>query len=277
MEENKTINELLVSHGIESVTDFQDVHQRKTQSTSLLRAYTVAASIALSGVFGFAVGYYAQSHPSQQIVEKTKVAKLLPVTEALPNAWENASYIGLYWESTALLNNQGEKEWLRYDISDARLRQNGMRHPYPWESGALICAGLEGKLTGNMKAVYKNMWGEWQNAAHRLDEQAKEIIVYLDPVFSWNNGYTLDGHGQVLRIPAEKAKVGWNNIRDLGDSASAVYFDRHVSNLPSLLKDAQIYLSPEAMPVARGDYVWFFIFDWASRGVRAVAQKNPMP
>lgn len=192
---------------------------------------------------------------------------------------ELVEYNGLLWEARALQDAQGNKIWLRYDQSDARVKKEGMRHPYPWESGALICAGLEDKLSEPQKQLYGDCRWEWQNVAHCLDEQAKEVVFYLDPVFSWNNGYALDSHGKVLRIPAEKVKIGWNKISDLGDRVSVVYYGRAVKNLPRELKNAEVLLSQNVTPVARGvDYGGYLIYvDFrASRGVRtSVAKKSP--
>ena len=157
---------------------------------------------------------------------------------------------GLLWE-LKFLNNLG---WIHYNESDAELKKKGMRHPYLWESGEFLCAGLEGKLKGPIKKVYDDFYGEWQNAGMILD--GKEIVLYLDPVFDYlygYNGYSLKSHGKVLRISAENAKAGWNKIVDLGDAVSKVFYGRTVKELPEKLKvNGELYLlNDQVRPAGR--------------------------
>ena len=87
------------------------------------------------------------------------------------NEETSIEYNGLLWESKCFNN----REWLYYNQSDAQLKKKGMRHPYFWESGELICAGLEGKLKDPIKKVYDDYYSEWQNCGMVL--KGKEIVI----------------------------------------------------------------------------------------------------
>lgn len=186
---------------------------------------------------------------------------------------------GLLWEPKCF----NGREWVYYNQSDARLKKQGLRHPYPWESGELLCAGLENKLKGPIKKIYDDYFGEWENVGMIL--QGKEIVVYLDPIFDYgSNGYFLKSHGKILRIPAENAKVGSNKIIDLGDEVSKAFYGRTIKELPEKIKQfGEIYLlNNNVWPAGRVYYYYvgrYYVYScyyvsWASRGVRPIVGKK---
>ena len=259
------VNKELQTAGLEPLTDMP---LTESPVKSRLKAYTVAASIALGSILGYGVGHYTRHDTNQSSSQQE----------------DPYFFASVHWEPKALEDSK-DKVWLHYgkvrlhyDKSSARLKEKNMRHAYLWEQGELLCAGLEGKLTGQMQEVYDNFRGEWVNGG--ISWKGKEFLYYPDAEFAWkNNSYLCTVQGKARRAVAKNIKEGWNKIGDLGDDVSRLVYGRNLNELPSSLqKYSEIYLQKEGgkiWPVGRGDInygynVYALCDSWASRGV----QKN---
>jgi len=274
--------------GLEPLTD---VLHTESPVKSRLKAYTVAASIALGsilGILGYGVGHYTRhdtnQSSSQQVVRNQITEAKQEQNPVVHQTQKEDPYFfaGVRWEPKALEYSNNDRVWLRYDKSSARLKKKNMRHAYLWEQGELFCAGLEGKLTGQMQEVYDNFWGEWINGG--ISWKGKEFLYYPDADFLWkDNSYVIITQGDAISAVAKKIKKGWNEIGDLGDDVSRLVYGRNVNELPSSLqKYSEIYLQEEGgkiQPVGRGimlgSYdVYTSYYLGASRGVSEV-QRSP--
>lgn len=250
----------------------KDVLHTESPVKSRLKAYTVAASIALGSILGYGVGHYTRHDTNQSSSQQE----------------DPYFFASVHWEPKALEDSK-DKVWLHYgkvrlhyDKSSARLKEKNMRHAYLWEQGELLCAGLEGKLTGQMQEVYDDFWGEWANGG--ISWKGKEFLYYPDADFLWkDNSYVIITQGDAISAVAKKIKKGWNEIGDLGDDVSRLVYGRNVNELPSSLqKYSEIYLQEEGgkiQPVGRGimlgSYdVYTSYYLGASRGVSEV-QRSP--
>ncbi len=219
-------------------------------------------------------------------------------------------YNNLEWEHPAYREaGQAEKKLLSYDKSLERLRAAGYeRHARPSEVFGLLIDGLEGKLTGQHKAIYDDMltsYGEWMSAAVLVKQQKsggiwgvggstkQTLTMYLDPEglawdgkkyvqqnFTYAEKKEFDITGKPLNAFVELTQVDVALVQD--------FYGCSYAQLPQQMREGDKrggFWFPSAdqiWPVGRGDFYFnrlntfiYYHISRASRGVHAVAPKSP--
>jgi hypothetical protein len=201
-------------------------------------------------------------------------------------------YEGLEFEERAPREGDAKKTFY-YGTSLSRLRRKGYeRHPLPAEAFNLIIDGLEGKLSGGLASVHKDMlesYGEWLSMV--FARKGNTLHCYEHPEnLRWNNKSKVYSTSKmacaneqkfdIATLPSEK----WVSIKDVEKKTPDLVtylWSRPLAQLPGAIqKNAGLYLPADgtAWPVGRGSFnvrysVIGYCDYWASRGVRLV-QKN---
>jgi hypothetical protein len=203
-----------------------------------------------------------------------------------------ASYKGIEFEQPAY-REQGnaDKQLLYFDKSLEHLRAAGFeRHARPQEVFGLLIDGLEGKLTGSISDVQKDMltsYGEWLSLS--FERKGPILIAHLDPEgLVWNGKvYVKENfkeHGHYEFNVSGKKSNEWIPLKEFDNKLIEFLYTRPFKDLPKEIREgdryARIALPPDgtAWPVGRvsGWYDVGVDGGRASRGVRsASAKKSP--
>ncbi len=182
------------------------------------------------------------------------------------------------------------KDLLTYDNSLERLRNAGYeRHPRPAEAFSLQIANLEGKLTGQQRAVANDMsssFGEWLSAA--IKRKGNTLIVYFDPQgLVWDGSrytpknFTCSEKRNFPLAASIPSSTPIDLVRFSPELVAAMY-GRPFRQLPPEIRDSgkpQLYLPPDGLIRPVGLSYFNYGFDSGnylrvSRGCNPVGAKK---
>ncbi len=225
--------------------------------------------------------------------KKAEPATVPPVSEPAlaPRPAVDASavsYANLLWQPQAYREaGKTDKKLLHYDQSLAQLRSARYdRHARPAEVMSLLCAGLEGKLTPEQKAVADDMlvsYGEWVGLS--WERQKDKLIVSLDAKgLVWKKDrYVKDKFRCTEQKEFDitgKASQKYIDLQEFEEALIQYHYGRSFADLPQEMREgdkrAQLYLPADGTtwPVGRGNFnYWFYFGGRAARGVAVGAPR----
>ena len=185
------------------------------------------------------------------------------------------------------------KQCFYFNDSLSDLKRRGFeRHARPQEAFGLVIDGLEGKLTGNPKAIHDDMLAscsEWLSLA--FERKGNVLICYLDPEgLAWDKdskkyvGSVRFSEKRDFDITGKPSQY-WVDLKDFNEDFVRFLYGRSFNELPQEMKKgnktAQACLPPDGVvwPIGRHDPVEYdghgycYCVMRASRGERSV-QKN---
>jgi hypothetical protein len=211
---------------------------------------------------------------------------------AFANRQPPTTYRDLVIETRAY-REQGQirKALLTYDQSLTGLQRAGFdRHLRIDEACALLCDGLEGKLTGQHNEVFDDTmidYHEWLSLA--IKRKGDIFVVYTDPVgLQWDKSASrYNVQGKLLYTKrkeydiAGKGSEEWIDLEQFSPDFVQDFYSRPFAALPEEMRFGtrarmSLPLDDNIWPVACGSFDGFsigYVGDLASRGVRS-AKKN---